>query len=227
MSGASPLHLVLLGAPGAGKGTQADLLKARLGFGHISTGDLIRAEIAAGTPLAAEMRAIQAAGKLVSDAIVEQLLKQALARLTGQPVIFDGYPRNRAQASTLDGLLAGRPGRTLCVNLAVDEGKLLDRIAGRVSCRNCKKVYNSSSKPPRVAGRCDDCGGELYQREDDKPETLKHRLDTYRAETLPLIEYYGANGRLVIVDGDGDPETVFSRLLAPLGASAKTAAVSG
>ena len=211
----SGFNLVLLGAPGAGKGTQAELLKSRLGFSHISTGDLIRAEVAAGTPLAAEMKAIQAAGKLVPDAIVETLLRGELGRLGDKPVIFDGYPRNRAQAETLDGILAGR-GKTVCLSIKVDEAGLVERITNRVSCRQCKKVYNLLSKPPRAAGRCDDCGGELFQREDDKPETLKNRLNTYRAETLPLMDYYGATGRLVSVDGDGEPETIFTRLAAAL-----------
>jgi len=206
------LSVILLGAPGAGKGTQAELLKSRLGFAHISTGDLIRAEIAAGSPLAAEMKAIQATGKLVPDSIVETLLTNALKALAGKPVIFDGYPRNRAQAETLDRILLARQGKTLCVNLKVDETQLFERITSRLNCKVCKKVYNSKSKPPKTAGRCDDCGGELFQREDDKPETLKIRLDTYRAETLPMIEYYAAQGRLVTVDGDGELEAIFTRL---------------
>ena len=208
----SGLSVILLGAPGAGKGTQAELLKSRLGFAHISTGDLIRAEISAGSPLAAEMQAIQATGKLVPDSIVEKLLTQALNLLSGRPVIFDGYPRNRAQAETLDRILAARTGKTVCVNMKVDETLLFERITSRLNCKVCKKVYNSKSNPPKMAGRCDDCGGELFQREDDKPETLKTRLDTYRAETLPMIEYYAAQGRLVTIDGDGELEAVFGRL---------------
>jgi adenylate kinase len=210
------LSVILLGAPGAGKGTQADLLKSRLSFAHISTGDLIRAEIAAGSPLAAEMKAIQATGKLVPDSIVETLLTQALKQRAGQPVIFDGYPRNRAQAETLDRILTLRPGKTICINMKVDEARLFDRITSRLNCKICKKVYNSKSNPPKMAGRCDDCGGELFQREDDKPETLKIRLDTYRAETLPMIEYYAAQGRLITIDGDGELEAVFARLQAAL-----------
>lgn len=208
------LRLVLLGAPGAGKGTQAELLKSRLGFAHISTGDLIRAEITSGSPLAGEMKAIQKAGTLVPDRIVDTLLKNALEKLDGKPVIFDGYPRNRSQAETLDGLLAGKPGRTLCISLKIDEALLTSRITGRVNCKNCKKTYNINSKPPKMAGFCDDCGGPLVQREDDKPETLQARLVTYRNETLPILDYYSARNCLITVDGDGEPEAVFSRLKA-------------
>ncbi len=206
------LRLVLLGAPGAGKGTQAELLKSRLGFSHISTGDLIRAEAAAGGPLADEMKSIQKSGGLVPDRIVDVLLKNALEKLAGKPVIFDGYPRNSAQAETLDRVLSGKPGRTVCLSLKIDEALLVDRITGRLNCKNCKKTYNIKSKPPKMAGFCDDCGGPLVQREDDKPDTLLARLETYRKETLPILDYYSARKCLITVDGDGEPEAVFSRV---------------
>src|SRR5258708_20985629 len=134
------LRLVLLGAPGAGKGTQAELLKRRVGFSHISTGDRIRAEIASGSPLSDEMKSIQKAGGLVADRIVDVLLKSALEKRAGKPVIFDGYPRNSAQAETLEKILSGKPGRTLCLSLKIDEALLFDRITGRMNCKNCKKT---------------------------------------------------------------------------------------
>jgi adenylate kinase len=127
-------------------------------------------------------------------------------------VIFDGYPRNTAQAETLDRLLEGKPGCTVCLSLKIDEALLVDRITGRINCKNCKKTYNIKSKPPKMAGFCDDCGGPLVQREDDKPETLRARLETYRKETLPILDYYSARKCLIALDGDGEPEAVFSRL---------------
>ena len=143
------LRLVLLGAPGAGKGTQAEMLKTRLGFSHISTGDLIRAEVAAGGPLADEMKSIQKAGGLVPDRIVDVLLKNALEKLADKPVIFDGYPRNTAQAETLDRLLAGKPGRTVCLSLKIDEALLVDRIS---SVEPTRRITATARGTRRVFG---------------------------------------------------------------------------
>jgi adenylate kinase len=219
------VFVILLGPPGAGKGTQARLLAQGLGVPVISTGDLFREQIAAATPLGREVAQYINRGDLVPDATTLQVLRDRL----GQPdavrgAVFDGFPRTVAQAEALDSLLRERDARlTRVVDFEVDEAELLRRLGGRWTCRNCHATYHEIAAPPRVAGVCDRCGGELYQRPDDTPEAVKVRLQVYHDRTLPLIEYYRAAGVLRSIDAARGRDEVTKSLLtavdgaAPLG----------
>jgi adenylate kinase len=213
--------LVLLGPPGAGKGSIAKLLEQRLGMAHISTGDLIRAELARpDSPIAGRIRAVVESGGLVDDATVEELLA---ARIAGNApsMLLDGYPRNLRQAEHLGEILADA-GRSLtaAVLIEVPDSVIVQRLSNRRSCPVCGAVYNLLTVPPKVEGVCDRDGESLVTRPDDDEKTVSHRLELYRRETGPVVEYYRERGGLVRVDGVGEPEKVYRRLeemLAPLG----------
>ena len=201
------MNIILLGPPGAGKGTQAERLVADRGMVQLSTGDMLRNKRKVDSPLGREVAAIMDSGALVSDEIVSALIDDKLASMgEAQGAIFDGYPRTAAQAESLDGILAGR-GRTLdyVIELAVDEDALVERIVGRFTCANCGAGYHDKFKLPKVAGTCDVCGHhEFKRRADDNEETVRTRMAEYRAKTAPIIPIYEARGLVRRVDGMAD-----------------------
>jgi adenylate kinase len=212
------MRLVLMGPPGAGKGTLAKALAEQCGLPHVSSGDIFRGEIRRGTDLGKKIEQYLAAGALVPDAIT---VKAVLARLSAADAaagwVLDGFPRTEGQARALDRALKARKERlTAVVDLAVGQDTIVRRMAGRRSCPACGRVYHVENLPPRVAGRCDACGADLVVRQDDQPGTVRARLKTYRAQTAPLVEYYAASGRLLEMDGDGTPEEVRARLFEQL-----------
>jgi adenylate kinase len=198
------LNIILLGPPGAGKGTQASRLVKDHGMVQLSTGDMLRAAVKAGTPTGLEAKAVMEAGDLVSDEIVTRLIDEELAQLgPTQGVIFDGYPRTRAQAEALDTLLA-RHDRSLdhVIELEVDEEALVDRITGRFTCAKCAEGYHDRYKLPRVPGICDVCGAQEFKRRaDDNEATVRQRMAEYRAKTAPILPFYEAKGLVKRIDG--------------------------
>lgn len=212
------MRLVLLGAPGAGKGTQAKKLIEKYGIPQISTGDILRKAVADGTPLGKEAKSYMDRGELVPDKVVIGLIEERLKEGdTQKGYILDGFPRNTAQAETLDRLLNDL-GMSLDFALSVDVPRedLLKRLTGRRTCKNCQQMYNIYYSPPRKDGICDKCGGALFQRDDDKEETIRRRLDVYDAQTAPLIDYYKKKGILKSVMGVGSIEEIFGRVCAIL-----------
>lgn len=206
MTQPAPAVIILLGPPGAGKGTQARMLEEDFGLIQLSTGDLLRAAVARGTPAGLAAKAVMEAGALVSDDIVLAILKDRMAEPdVARGVTLDGFPRTRGQAEALDALLAANGQRvTAAVSLEVDDTAMVDRIAGRHTCATCGEGYHDSFKQPAVAGVCDKCGGTAFKRRaDDKAETVAARLAAYHAETAPLIAYYAAKGVLDRVDAMG------------------------
>ena len=201
------MNIILLGPPGAGKGTQASHLEATRGMIQLSTGDMLRAAVKSGSPVGLQAKAVMEAGELVSDAIVSGIIDEKLASLDpSQGVIFDGYPRTAAQAEQLDTILAGR-GRTLdkVIELEVDEDKLVARIVGRYTCAVCGAGYHDHFKQPKVAETCDVCGSHDFKRRpDDNEDTVRTRMAEYRAKTEPIIPIYQARGLLARVDGMGE-----------------------
>jgi adenylate kinase len=213
------MRLVLLGAPGSGKGTQAQRLQTRHGVPQVSTGDLLREAVAAGTPLGRAARVVMDAGQLVADDIMLGIIRERLARHdAARGFILDGFPRTIAQADGLAGQLADL-GVSLdaVVLLDVDPGVLLRRMAGRRSCRRCGRVFHIETNPPRAGERCTDGGPhDLFQRPDDNEETVRRRLAVYAERTQPLIEYYAKKGILRGIDADGTLDEVDARLEAVL-----------
>ena len=215
------MNIILLGPPGAGKGTQAQRLVAERGMVQLSTGDMLRAAVKAGTPVGLKAKAVMEAGELVSDAIVSALIGERLdsAEVAAGGAIFDGYPRTRAQAEALDLLLAER-GRRLdhVIELAVDEEALVDRITGRFTCTRCGEGYHDRYKQPVTAETCDVCGGhEFKRRPDDNAETVRTRMAEYRAKTAPILPYYEARGLVRRVDGMAEIGEVSAAIEAILG----------
>ncbi len=214
-----PINLILLGPPGAGKGTQSARLERERGMAQLSTGDMLRAAVKAGTPIGLKAKAVMAAGELVSDDIVSGLIGERLDELGNDTgVIFDGYPRTEAQAHALDGLLKER-GRTLdhVIELMVDEDALVDRITGRFTCANCGAGYHDRYKLPAKEGVCDVCGStEFKRRPDDNEETVRTRMAEYRAKTAPILPLYDARGIVSRVDGMASIESVATAIDAVL-----------
>lgn len=205
------MNIILLGPPGAGKGTQASRLEAERGMIQLSTGDMLRAAVKAGTPIGLKAKAVMDAGELVSDEIVSGIIGDRLDELGSETgVIFDGYPRTAAQAESLDQILAER-GRSLhhVIELAVDEDALVERITGRFTCASCGEGYHDSFKRPAKAGVCDKCGStEFKRRPDDNEETVRTRMAEYRAKTAPILPIYEARGIVSRVDGMADMNEV-------------------
>jgi len=205
------VDIILLGPPGAGKGTQAQRLVAAHGMKQLSTGDMLRAAVKAGTPVGLAAKAVMDRGELVSDEIVSALIGEELDALApGQGAIFDGYPRTAAQAEALDEILANRH-RILAhvIELEVNEDALVERICGRYTCANCGKGYHDTFEKPKVAGTCDRCGShEFKRRPDDNEDTVRTRMAEYRAKTAPILPIYEARGIVARVDGMADIEHV-------------------
>jgi adenylate kinase len=213
------MRIVLLGAPGSGKGTQAKKLVADYGYPQISTGDLLRDAVGRGTEHGLRAKAAMDAGKLVSDDIVLGILKDRVAQPDAAGgFILDGFPRNLAQAEALEGVLAelGQP-LDAAVLMDVDLSILMKRLTGRRNCRTCGRVFNIYFMPPPADGRCGDHVCDLVQRDDDREETIGHRLEVYNEQTAPLIEYYRNVGKLKVVDAEGELEEVYARLVKTLG----------
>jgi adenylate kinase len=213
------LNIILLGPPGAGKGTQAARLQASRGMMHLSTGDMLREAVAAGTPVGIEAKAVMERGELVSDAIVSALIGERLDAASDKGAIFDGFPRTLAQAEVLDLLLTER-GRSLdyVVELVVDEDALVERITGRFSCAKCGTGYHDSFRPTKVPGVCDVCGStEFVRRKDDIEQTVRTRMAEYRAKTEPIIPYYEARALVRRLDGMASVEQVAAEIDTILG----------
>ena len=212
-------RVVLLGAPGAGKGTQAKMLIEKYKIPQISTGDILRKAVADGTPLGKEAKVIMDQGGLVSDKIVLGLVEERLKQPdTKNGFILDGFPRNTAQAESLDNILTGNGiPLTVALNIDVDMNDLLKRLTGRRTCKSCQQMYNIYFSPPKKDGTCDKCGGVLFQRDDDKEETIKKRLDVYQKQTAPLIDYYSKKNIMKTVMGVGSIDEIFKKVTAVLG----------
>lgn len=214
------MRIVLLGAPGSGKGTQAKKLVADYGYPQISTGDLLRDAVARGTEYGLKAKAAMEAGQLVSDEIVLGILRDRLAQPdTADGFILDGFPRNLSQASSLEEVL-GDLGQPLdaAVLMDLDFDVLFKRLTGRRSCKNCGRIYNIYFLPVPADGRCESCGcDEFVHRADDKEETIGRRLEVYQKETAPLVDYYRELGKLKVVDAEGSFDEVYARLVGALG----------
>jgi len=212
------LYIVLLGPPGAGKGTQAKFLVDTRDLAYLSTGDLFRKHLAGGTPLGLKAKGYMERGELVPDEVTTSMVLEFLASLDeGKDCLLDGFPRNLAQAKSLDEALAKQGKRVdKVLSIAVPEDELVRRLGGRLICRNCQTPYHRVFSPPKVEGKCDRCGGEVYQRKDDSPEVVSQRIKVYAAQTQPLIDYYRNAGNLVEVDGVGEIEAIQQRLLKAL-----------
>lgn len=204
------MDVVIMGPPGAGKGTQAKSIASEFGMVHVATGDLFRDAQRADSPLGREARGYMERGELVPDQLTIAMLLERLQQPdAGHGALLDGFPRTVAQADALDAALESL-GRRMdkAIYLAVPRETLLKRLAGRWLCRDCQATYHELNSPPAVAGRCDRCGGELYQRPDDRRETAEHRLDVYMQQTVPVIDYYRGKGLLLEVNGDQSIEAV-------------------
>ncbi|WGW02391.1 adenylate kinase [Tropicibacter oceani] len=209
--------LILLGPPGAGKGTQARMLEDKFGLVQLSTGDLLRAAVAAGTEAGKAAKAVMEAGDLVSDEIVINILRDRLAEPDcAKGVILDGFPRTTVQAQALDTLLAESGARiNAAISLDVEDAAMVTRIAGRYTCAKCGEGYHDTFKQPKAEGTCDNCGGtEFKRRADDNAETVASRLEAYHAQTAPLIDYYARQNALSRVDAMGAIETIAAELAA-------------
>ena len=209
------MRLILLGLPGAGKGTQANTIAERNGLLHVSTGDMFRAAAAEGTELGKRAQEYMSRGELVPDEVtIGMLLERIAATDADAGFMLDGFPRTIAQAEALDAALAERDEAIDAVPyIQVPEEDLMARLTGRWTCPDCGAIYHELHQPPRRARCCDDCGSELTQRADDRPDTVRQRLEVNREQTEALVEYYGRAGKLYAVDGTGDPADVSERLL--------------
>ncbi|MFJ6945237.1 adenylate kinase [Streptomyces wuyuanensis] len=214
------MRILLIGPPGAGKGTQAVRLASYLSIEHISTGDLFREHIDQGTELGQNARPHMRAGLLVPDEVTIGVIEERLTRPdTERGFLLDGFPRNLAQAEALDGILAdSQLPLDAVLGLAIPEARVVRRIAGRRLCRRDREhVFHVDYSPPEVAGACDVCGGELYQRDDDREATVRKRLEVYRSETAPVVDHYQAQGLVTTISALGDVQEVMDRALVAIG----------
>jgi adenylate kinase len=208
------MKIILLGPPGAGKGTQAVLISKGCGLPHVSTGDLLRQAVKAGTPLGKEAKAYIDKGELVPDKLVTSLVKEKLASIdVDKGFILDGFPRNIQQAQDVDTILQGY-NRDIdwVIYLKTSESTIIQRLSGRRVCKNCGANFHIKNVPSKVDGICDNCGGPLFQRQDDKPETVANRIKIYYSQTRDLIEYYRKKGKLKEFSGDLSSEGLFALL---------------
>jgi adenylate kinase len=209
------MRLVLVGPPGAGKGTQAEFIAAHLSVPKISTGDIFRANVSRGTPLGVEAKRYMDAGKLVPDEVTINMVRDRLAEPdAGEGFLLDGFPRTTPQAAAFDKLLADLgTALDLIMELVVDDDEVIRRLSGRRTCRGCGKIWHVEFDAPSREGVCDRCGSELFQRDDDTAETIAKRLIEYSEKTAPLVDYYGAQGKLVGIDATGPVEDVTVRAI--------------
>ncbi len=204
--------VVLTGAPGAGKGTQAELLSQRCGYKKLSTGDALRKHVKLGTDIGKVAGAIMEKGELVPDDVLFKILKEELGAIGAtEVVLLDGYPRNISQAETLETLKATQPVKA-AIHLEVDRNDLIARLSGRRVCPSCGSTFHVTENPPKKAGICDKCSSQLNQRADDKPESIGVRLDVYEKNTRPILDFYGKKGLYKKVAGIGQPETIYKSL---------------
>ncbi|GIV11636.1 MAG: adenylate kinase [Fimbriimonadales bacterium] len=206
------MRLVFIGAPGAGKGTQAKRLETEKGWTIVATGDLLRAAIAQNTPLGQQAQVYIQRGELVPDSLVNQIVAERIASL--ESFILDGYPRNLTQAHMLESLL-NQPLNAV-IYFEIGEDALIERLGGRRICPQCNAVYHITANPSQAGDRCERCGAALITREDDQPETIRKRFQVYREQTEPLIEYYRQRGLLRTVDANAAPEEVYQQMLSML-----------
>lgn len=212
--------IVMVGAPGAGKGTQSRLLAEHFGYPQISTGEILREMALADTPLGREIKELQASGRLVSDDVLAQLILARTSQPDGQDgYILDGFPRTLKQAELLEALAEQQGKDVVLVRVVVSHGSLLKRLTGRRTCSVCGEIYNVYSRPPKVEGKCDLDGGELTQRSDDNPDAVENRLKAYEESTAPLIDYYKTSGRLIEIDGERPVDDVYGKLISVIDSS--------
>lgn len=205
------MRIILFGPPGSGKGTQGELIERRYGFPKISTGDLLRRAVREKTPLGIKAETMMNRGELVTDEIVEGLVRERIASPDARRgYLLDGFPRNLAQVRSLEAMDGGRP--EVVIEIDLDTRSLVERMQGRLTCRTCGAVYNLKLQQPRIEGRCDICGGELYQRADDRPEVIRERLRVYREQTEKIRAHYQAKGVFHRLDGAGPVDDVFGRI---------------
>jgi adenylate kinase len=212
------MRIVLVGPPGAGKGTQAEFISAQLSIPKISTGDIFRTNVSQGTPLGREARKFMDAGDLVPDEVTISMVRERLEEDdTAKGFLLDGFPRNVPQAVVLDDILVEMTVLLdVVLELVVDDDEVIRRLSGRRTCRRCGHVWHLDFDPPSTAGTCDNCGGELFQRDDDKPETVRHRLEVYMEQTAPLVAFYAARGVLIGIDAMGPVDDVTDRAIGAL-----------
>ena len=212
------MRVVLVGPPGAGKGTQAQFIASHLAIPKVSTGDIFRYNVSAGTELGRQAKAFMDRGDLVPDEVTVAMVASRLLEDDAQAgFLIDGFPRNVPQAETLKKMLADWGLRLdLVLELVVDHDEVIRRLSGRRTCRKCGRVWHVAFDPPSVPGKCDECGGELFQRDDDREETIRHRLKVYQEQTQPLISYYADEGILLGIDATGPVEDVTERALLAL-----------
>jgi adenylate kinase len=209
------VRIVLVGPPGAGKGTQAHFIASQLAIPRISTGDIFRYNVANNTELGAKAKEFMDRGDLVPDEVTVAMVRDRLAEDDAKAgFLLDGFPRNVPQAETLKKMLAEMDQKlTVVLELVVDEDEVVRRLSGRRTCRRCERVWHVLYDPPSQPGTCDDCGGELFQRDDDKEEVIRHRLEVYASQTAPLVAFYADEGILVGIDATGPVEEVTQRAL--------------
>ena len=208
------MNLMLLGAPGSGKGTQGEFLEKKLGSVRISTGDLLREEIANQTEIGKQAQRLVAEGKFVSNSTVVELVRKKISETLKEGFILDGFPRNTEQAKQLDNMLSElSTGIDHVINFEVGDEEILRRVLGRFFCTKCKTNYSKSSKMPKKEGVCDECGGtEFATRKDDTEEVVRHRLEEYRKQTLPLVEYYTEKGILINIDANDEIDKIQKKI---------------
>jgi adenylate kinase len=213
------MKMIILGPPGSGKGTQAKMIAERLRIPQISTGDMLRAAVKEGSPMGLKAKAMMDAGALVADEVVVGIVRERLQKEDcGQGFILDGFPRTVPQANALNVTLEELDkGLDVVLSLEVDNDAVVERVAGRRTCRDCGKMYHLRFDPPVAEGQCDKCGGELFQRDDDREETIRKRLEVYAQQTAPLIEYYQREGLLRTIDGMQSIQAVQEQVAAVLG----------
>lgn len=212
------MRLVLVGPPGAGKGTQAEFIAEHFGIPKISTGDIFRANVSGGSELGQQAKKYMDAGDLVPDEVTNAMVRDRLAQPdAAEGFLLDGFPRNVAQAGELDAILGGlHIELSVVLDLDVDNDEVVKRLAGRRTCKQCGHVWHLEFDPPSVAAVCDKCSGALYQRDDDLPETVRHRLEVYTDQTSPLIGFYRNAGKLVAIDALGAVEDITERAISAL-----------